>query len=459
MPPSPTDAIFRQLLRRLLAGGLYGLLLVGLLVLVAVPRVYQSSASLVFPLPERTGNPLAEDLFNAPIPRGSELPLDTYKAIIRSDRALTSVIKELDLVKVFHSRDLEEALKTLSANVKVVLSLDRTIVISTRAVGSARVWRPGDLLSSKSANARDEAARERAAQIGRLLIKQMDVIARDMKLDRAKSRYDDIKVQLVAEHTAMDNAMAALMQLQTSLGRPDLGDYGRVLGAKYAELVKDAIACDVKIASTKRSYDEGLAQVRGSLRRLDNVPTDVPMLVEARRAYQAALDNYTLQTQRLGPDSADVRRAKQVLDQAQQRLAAQAKEANKGTLPELMRLEIDLKAFTTEREALRGFLKRYEAEMRELPNRAWRVAQLTQDIDIRRARITQLERDQLQAQNDYERHGLYWRVLDEPVAPMRKSSPRTLILALAGGVFGAICAGGRSLLRVLLAWFNDDDSE
>lgn len=460
IPPEPPSArmtsadhrwrLIRRCVRSLLLTALVGSVIAGLVALTLLPRRYQSSATLIFPSPAGSSSAAmgAAALIQARfgLPEGSVLSLTGYEALLNSERALLDVAQQLDVARLYELDRRSEVLQFMREALKSSLNnADQTITITGTAIGSAQVTRMSDLWDRPAAANRDRWARQLAAQLVVALIRSMTRMADEIQLDRTKERYRSLQEQ-VDEATDQLLAMNAdYAELEATLDATDLEHYGQVLIDDLARLEQQVALTQSSLAAVDSELSLARQQVTASLDNVAALPEEFGLLAAARSASREAKQAFELANEQYGPQSPQVQGARLALDGAETELHRQMAAAKQGFLDRVQELEARQAALESQQATLQQAVVERQAELRRLPGIGQAIAGPKLALTQQEGKVTALQNELLLAEFDYLKRGVRWHVLDVPVAPDRKRSPRVLFSVVLGALLGLVLLGWQPL--------------
>lgn len=443
-----TRGLLLPVLLRMALGTAIGGGITGLVTLTLVKRVYDSAATVVFPLPPEGGSALlpgalATALGRSVVPEGAEFPLATYLSLIRSRRAADLVAETVRLRDYYPKLKSDEVTEFMQRCLSVEMSaVDRSVIVRSLVPGTVQVRRPGEIFNRQPAAERDRKYRELAARVVTEAIRQMGLIADEIKLDRTKANLEVVRLKLADERPRLDRLMGRLTEVQTALGQVKADTYAE-------ELTKAVFGVEDRIQVTRQSLTAAEQarrvreeQVRRQIREANSLPLDLDFLRDSREGYREAAESYRLLSLKYGPENSQVIAARKLVDERRRVLDQELAAVRKGFVADLLASDAQVAALRAElrvQEAQQAGLKRLA---RAVPADAWRLASLTGEVERQQRLVVRLEAELVEAELAYARKGIRWTVLDEARPPRIKAGPKVMANIFLGGGIGA----------VLLAW-------
>lgn len=450
-----------RLVGQTLLGAMVGAFLVGLYSLTTIPRVYRSTATLVFPLSSSGTSSLISSVFQnaTEVPIGSDFPLDTYRAVLTSDRALLATAQALDLARVYKLENEQSIISFMKNSISAAVDVNRTLKINSQLSGTPSVIRPSDLVNRGAANARDEAYRELSAEVISELLRQMERIADEVKLDRSKAHLDAVSRQVAAQQEELDQSRKALASLQAELGNLDPEAYAQSLTQLVVRTRESVQQAEAELTEAQRQRAATAALIQQQSANVDELPEEVPFLLERRQAVHEARAVYEEQSRKYGPESPQVLNAQSELRRAERALNEALAAARAGLEPNLIELDAKIAALAGRVREARRSESELLGEAQQLPIALGDVMSLMDEVRLQQEALAQLERQRLAAQMEYERQGVRWNVLDVPRPPLSKAAPSTMKALLLGALLGALLFGWPALLLVWRLLLDGDRPE
>lgn len=453
-------ALWRPALQTFI-GAMLGAFLLGMHSLTHVPRNYRASATLIFPL-NSVGTPslINSVIQNAiEVPTGSDFPLDTYRAVLTSDRALLGAAKELGIDKLYKIVAEQDIVGFMRNAITAEVDVNRTLVIHSQLRGTPSVQETADLFHRGPANARDDKYRLLTAQVLDELVNQMQRIADEVKLDRTKANLDAVTSQLALQQSELDRARERLVELQSQLGNLDPQAYAQSLTQLVVQARESVQQTTIDLEQAQRERDATKRLIEAQSKRIESLPEEVPFLLERREAVRKLKAEYEDASRKYGPESPQVLNAKNQLRRAEQELQAGLAATKQGLEPNLLQLDARIAALTGRLKEATRAQQELSAEAKGLPVALAEVTKLLTDVAQLQEAVAQLEQQRLAARMAFERQGVRWNVLDPPRPPLYKSTPRTSKALITGFLIGAMLAGWPFLLAIWRALLEKDPSE
>jgi len=433
-------ALLARTFRRQLRGWLWkGPLVFGALLLLAlllVPRTYTTSVSVAMQQPTPTGG-------LAGLLGGGGSGNKHYIGVLKSREMALQVERRVHLQQVYGLKTLPTeaaAAALLAKGIKPEDNPDGLLYLTITLPGSPRIS-----LTPAPRPAQVEAAAAQAADAYALALKNYFVTSdndqgvvllrgADAEVRRARDNYDD--------------ALAQVLEFNRSLGRvdprsaptsssdtTDAATAASGLGGLYTSLYQ--VQGDLKAALAARQTSA--QQLTGQLNNLPEVPTDDPLLAEARGKVSQDQADYQAASRLYGPENPSVIRAKTRLDVDQADLDRQIQGVRQNLTTSNARTEAQIQSLYAHQASLVKQIASAEHHLgihRQLSGELGRLqTEVGFQADILRATLTQAQNIKLNTASAQSRMSVIDRAL-----PPTSGEPATMRLAL-------LC-----LLPVLLAF-------
>ncbi|MBI2300043.1 MAG: hypothetical protein HYU66_14060 [Armatimonadetes bacterium] len=427
-----------------LVGAVAGAVVAGGLVAVWVPRTYGSQATLIFPLPSGASVSSRLGLLGDPmgagteVPFGSAFPLNTYVAVLKSDRALAAAGRQAGLDRALGLGSDEAVAGRMRGWVDVRLQLDRTINITAIAEGTPRVQSVQDLMRGDAAALRDEPRRELVARMVSALIEQMGRIADEIQLDGNKALVTALQQDIAERSAELDGLQERYTKLLERTGVADPQSTSKYVMDALSKAEDGLRGATGALHEALRTRSATAAGVARAARLVDRLPEEVPFVAERRKTNNAARAAAELARLQYGPESAQVVTAEAALAQSRRELERAVATAQAGLTPELMGLDAELAGLRVRQAEAQRNVHALRARLVRLPEDLVAVTSLQAEIDRCTAALGNLSGRLIQAEGQYSQQGLRWVTLDAPRVPRRKSAPSTMRSVALGAVAGLL---------------------
>lgn len=413
--------------------------------LCRMPRIYEATATVVFPLAGESRMPTIAGIdMPSVVPTGSSIPLTAYEAVITSDRSYQAAGLKAGMTDIYRIESERDIVPRLRSMVAVRFRSDRIMVLTTRVPGTPRLS-----LRRQSARGPDGLAdgvyRQFAQDLVYALIDQMGVISDSISLDRAKTRQTALRRRVQTEEAKAARLESQLAALQTELGNLELTSYVQRLTNEYVSAQRVVSDLGVQLAALHKSREMRRRYVDQQLNRVTSLPGDLPLLRERREAVMRARSEYDRLALMYGPDNSGVRQAKQRLQTAQRLLDEGTRSVRMGLEPTLIEVESSINELTAKRQEAERVVSNYQTRLRQMPGSSLGLAQLMHEATTQRAQVDRLRNELLGAELEYERSGVRWYILDQPRLPRIRISPKPKQIG-AIGLLAGLALGGWPLL-------------
>lgn len=444
-----------RVLVRVGAGGILGAMLVGLLSLTLVPRVYRSTATVVFPLPSGGAASLSRSLgfggiAGMEVPTGSSFPLNTYRALLLSDQALMATNQKLQIAKLYALDSLQGTLGWFKAVVTVEIDLDRSLRLTASVPGTPSVVRPSDLFNRLAANQRDRPYRELSSKVLTALLDEMGTLADEFKVDQTKAELVAVQEMLKEKNAEQKRLRDQLDRYLMAKPMGDAGIYARAMSERYVTARSQLAKIEAALASAQRRKEVLADQVDRQVRTIEELPEEVDFLKDRRDARARASEAYAVAVSQWGPESPQVQRAKLDLEYARKQIAEAAANAKAGLTPELLKADEQIETLRVERQQQQQELSSMVGDLNDAVRRQDEIAVLNHQLDAYRSSILGLEEQLAHAQIEFSYRGIHWKIVSQPLVPISKHAPSTMLALLTGFLAGAALFGARPLVDWLM---------
>lgn len=190
--------------RRWLIGGLcVTTVLIAMVVSFLMPKIYESTATLLPQIDSKEGGGLgallaasgaggAAQSLGISLPGASATPMDIFAAMLKSRIMADEVIKQFDLMTVYKAQAMQDARKALEGNTKITVTKEKVIKIVV-----------------------EDESPQRAADIANFYITNLDRLNRTLNVGKAGQNRAFIERRLVETQANLVKAEEALKEFQT----------------------------------------------------------------------------------------------------------------------------------------------------------------------------------------------------------------------------------------------------
>ena len=439
-------AKWRVVVLRMARGALLGALLSTTFSLTCRSREYVADSTVLFSLPADAGAPgllrqVVGSLGQA-VPVGGDMPINSYAAVLRSRRVYLAAARATGVQKWLGLPHEDQVVKWMRGAVTVQLQPDQTIVVAARTSGTPSVQSPRDLLDRAQANKRDRGARQMAANLVQSVMGQMAQLEDEFQLDAIKSRVTARRERLAQEEKHLADLVRQLLASQRATLTVDPDATLQALNIQYTAEQKNLLDVQAQLDAQRRRRAELVTQMQRELRGMDRLPSEYPVLSQARERRRLALSAYLKATGTYGQESSQVQAAKLDLRRAQDELAGQVASFRSGMIPELLQVDVEVASLQAAQSFHQRTLRRMEGQLSRMPAALLPVKSLALEVEAQRKSIELVRQQVLEAEGQLLDRGNRWKVLDEANPPRIKSGPSTTLALVAGFFFGAMLMSG-----------------
>jgi tyrosine-protein kinase Etk/Wzc len=225
--------------RRRMIGGLFcAAALAAMVVSLLMPKIYESSASILPQMDSKEGGALSSLLsltgaagaggitqgLGISLPGMPATPTDIFAAMLKSRIMADEIIKQFDLMRVYKSKMLQDARKELEGNTKITVSKEKVIKITVQA--------DSPQLASDMAN---------------FYVTNLDRLNRTINVTKSGQNRAFIEKRLVDTKTNLTKAEEALKEFQTTNKAVSLEAQGRVAIEAAAMIQAQIMATEVEL--------------------------------------------------------------------------------------------------------------------------------------------------------------------------------------------------------------------
>ncbi len=338
-----------------------------LLSLCLMPQAFVSSMSLSIIQPTEMG----AGLLSSAAGLGAS-PNAKYAGVLRSHRFAEEVEQKVNLQQLYHLKTRDDAIEMIQESLSVNdNSHDNLIYVSLSLRGPSLLWPFG--------NQREEVKNRCAAAVNAyvdLLSGYMVTSDDDRNLllsqgtlpeiKKARAEYD-LSVERVAEWVrshgdqldtlAQGSNLTGGASSQDKAGAEQVASGLQTLYAARATLEEDIQSATASLASLKRRQAE-------QLRRVDSLPLEDPLLMQARTAFESSRAEVDLARLQFGPDHPQVVLAQDRLNVAQRNLNKQVETIKQGNTTPMVAAQVHLDELRSRYATVLGQLTDFESHAR-----------------------------------------------------------------------------------------------
>jgi uncharacterized protein involved in exopolysaccharide biosynthesis len=191
--------------RRWLIGGVsLAAVLSAMVVSFQMPKIYESTATLLPQIDSKEGGGLgallaasgaggAAQSLGISLPGAPATPMDIFAAMLKSRVMADEVIKRFDLMTVYEAQAMEDARKALAGNTKITVTKEKVIKIVV-----------------------EDESPQRAADIANFYVSNLDRLNRTLNVSKAGQNRAFIEKRLAETQVALVKAEETLKEFQTS---------------------------------------------------------------------------------------------------------------------------------------------------------------------------------------------------------------------------------------------------
>ncbi len=231
--------------RRMIGLNFIGVCLLVVLISLFLPKWYTATTSILPPQGEGGGLSLPSGLGTLAslsgglsLP-GASTPSDVFAAILKSRSVAEMVIKKNGLLKVYRTKDLQEAMKTLHSHTDVDVSPEGIIRIKVT-----------------------EKDPRLAARVANSLVKALDGVNREKSTSRAKSARIFIEERLDSTRAELQRAEERLKRFQEVHKAISLSDQTKAAIEKAADLRAEKALLEIQLGVLRQSMGNNHPQVQ-----------------------------------------------------------------------------------------------------------------------------------------------------------------------------------------------------
>jgi len=231
--------------RRMIGFNFIGVCLLVVLISLFLPKWYTASTSILPPEGESGGLTLPSGLATlASLSGGLSLPgaatpSDVFAAILKSRSVAERVIEKNGLLKVYRTKDLQEAMQTLHSHTNIDVSPEGIIRIKVT-----------------------EKDPKLAARVANSLVKALDGVNREKSTSRAKSARIFIEERLDSTRAELHRAEERLKEFQEKHQAISLSDQTKAAIEKAADLRAEKVLLEIQLGVLRQSMGNNHPQVQ-----------------------------------------------------------------------------------------------------------------------------------------------------------------------------------------------------
>ena len=231
--------------RRMIGFNFIGVCLLVVLISLFLPKWYTASTSILPPEGESGGLTLPSGLATLTslsgglsLP-GAATPSDVFAAILKSRSVAERVIEKNGLLKVYRTKDLQEAMQTLHSHTNIDVSPEGIIRIKVT-----------------------EKDPKLAARVANSLVKALDGVNREKSTSRAKSARIFIEERLDSTRAELHRAEERLKEFQEKHQAISLSDQTKAAIEKAADLRAEKVLLEIQLGVLRQSMGNNHPQVQ-----------------------------------------------------------------------------------------------------------------------------------------------------------------------------------------------------
>jgi uncharacterized protein involved in exopolysaccharide biosynthesis len=233
--------------KRLILGGTLLLCLLAALVSLLLPNEYEAQVQLLPPKEQKQGFGFADLLSALPIPslrlgeKGT--PADIFIATLKSETMRRQMVEDFELMKVYETETMTEAIETLKQQTIIGKSEEGTIMISVF-----------------------DQSPQRAADMANHYVALLDSTNRRLSREAAQERYNFISVLMERENVNLNKVMDKLKDFQAEHNAISIEDQARAVIRAASQMQLAAMELEINRKSLLAS---GFAADHSEVQKLD----------------------------------------------------------------------------------------------------------------------------------------------------------------------------------------------
>lgn len=246
-----------------------------------LPKEYEATVQLLPPKDQKKGFGFADLIGSLPIPslrlgeKGT--PADIFVAVLQSEQVRRTMIEEFDLMQVYETKTMTDALETIEGQTTISKSEQGTIIITVL----------------------DESPQRAAAMTNRY-VALLDTTNKRFARNTAKERYDFIRKLKGKEEIKLEEEMDRLQQFQADHNAISLEDQARAVIRAAADMQTSTMELEIqrlsllaagftpdhsevkKIERESILWQQALGILRDGQKKTDETITTVPADLELK---------------------------------------------------------------------------------------------------------------------------------------------------------------------------------
>jgi len=238
------------------------------LLALSLPKTFRSHATIIPPSPTQ-GLGMLQSMTNFQIPGlnlfgGGDSETGTLLAILESRSLMESTIDSLNLIEVYDSKNMEEAVRTLSSSTYFEENEEGTISISADA---GTEWLSDDF--------EDDEARHLSQDIVSVFIHRLDEINTKLKTEKARFQRQLIEKRYRQNIQEMREAEEKLKKFQQKYGVMAIDEQTKAAIQAAAELKAQLIASEVELEVKSTLLEDSNPEVISVRHQVDELKTQL----------------------------------------------------------------------------------------------------------------------------------------------------------------------------------------
>jgi len=417
----------------------------GSLTLWFVPRIYEARTTVLLPQPESDDDPYKTPggIGDATMQRTSGGAIDTYRAILQSQRLQRLLISQFSLIRRLGAANEEEALRRVGKMTAVAQDAKAgTLAIKVSLPGTPRLSRRTPW------GANDADARKLSAALANAYVRYLIDYLRDNFVFQSQQNRAFIEKQRSLAEKDLKSAEDALVAFQNAKRIVALPEQTKAIIEQQADLTRDLTAAELELrqASSRLGALKSRLLDQAKAGNCEAVPEAQAVVAEARRKLLELEVEFAVKSESLQPSHPEVRQLSRQIEETKSRLKSQLAEAygnvEKGLVTQLVNLEVAQTAADAKSAGLKRALSSAESRLSRLPNEALEYGRLQRTLEVKQELFKLLSTEFQRAQIAESHQVPQIQVLDAAVPPTRKSSPSGLFNAALTALLSLLLAVG-----------------
>jgi len=365
-------------------------------------------------------------------------PIDTYRAILESDRLRRLLVKEFDL-----QRRLRE--ETPEATVRELDKLTTVLLDNKAGTLTVRVTIPGTprLSRQRSWGVNDLEARTLSTAVAKAYLSRLEEYLRENTVFQAQRNREFLEQRLHEVEAELRGAENALLAYQSTEGVTALPEETATLIERHAKLQTEQTMADVE----HRQAQEQLAVLRKRVKAqakagvLDSFPDSRVVVEEIRKRLSELEVELSAKSQSLAPSHPEVRTLTRQLEELKAQLKAELEKvyghAEEGIVAGMIDVEVQENAAAAKLSALKQVVGASQRRLDHLPDAMMGFGRLRRTIELKQQVFALVSAEYERARISEAQEVVPFLTLDPAEVPVRKKSPstarNTLMAFLLGG--------------------------